>query len=287
MMCKQLSVLVAVGVAAAGCGGVKMTGHGDMAMAPASTDMAGVVADLAMTMNPGDDAAVIGDAAAPGADAAPSPDLAMGATCLPDPMTDGQPCGNGCPIGSGTIPVNDQALGCKCWYSCTPMQNTCPCGRRCEALYSATDMGLKPNGMGACIPANGGGERCGLDGNKKPYGYGGCQEGALCVNEDQGGKFAYCMYSCAKQADCPTGTTCLGLQNGGDACILNNSEMMAKAEGAACVNGDICAIASLCDGKICQKQCDGPKDVTTCGGGKKCIAMADMNNQKIAAWVCK
>ena len=277
-----MCLFVGATLAFAGCGAAK-TG------APILHDMATTLeADSAFARDMA--ASALSDFATPptGDAASASPDLAIASpSCVPDPMTDGQPCGNGCPVGSGTIPVNDQALGCKCWYSCTPMQNTCPCGRRCDALYSPTDGGLKPNGMGACIPANGGGERCGTDGKMKPYGSGGCQEGALCVNEDQAGKFSYCMYSCAKQADCPVGTTCLPLQNGSDACIINDAEMNGKALGAACMNGDLCALADECDGAICRKQCDGPKDITTCTGGTKCIALTDVANQKIAAWVCK
>jgi hypothetical protein len=252
--------LPAAALAVAGCGGGKSGG-----------DLGG---PQDMAAAPGDFAHSGGDLGAPG-------------SCLPDPMTDGQGCGNGCPVGSGTIPVNDQILGCKCWYSCTPMQNTCPCGRRCEALYTQTDMGLVANGMGACIPANGGGERCGLDANKKPYGTGQCQEGTLCVNEDNAGKISYCMYECAKQADCPVGTTCLPLQMGGkNVCAINNSTM-GKAVGAACMNGDLCAVNAECDGTTCRAQCNGPSDTTTCTGGAKCVAFTDPANKKVTAWVCK
>ncbi len=214
-------------------------------------------------------------------------DMAHSNMCQPDPMTDSQPCGNGCPANSGTIPVQDQSGMCHCYYTCTPNQpNSCPCGRRCQGLCTPVDGGCVDNGQGACLHANGAGERCGSDMNGKPFGYGLCQDGTLCVNEGMT-KDAYCMYKCTKQSDCPSGTTCLGLNTNppSNACILNSSEM-GTAIGMSCMPADLCAIASLCAGGTCTQQCNGPMDTTTCGN-KMCKAIVDQNNMKIAGYVCQ
>jgi len=208
-----------------------------------------------------------------------------GMMCQPDPMMDGQSCANGCPVGSGTIPVQDQTGACHCWYTCTPnLANSCPCGRFCATLYTITDGGMMPNGMGACLHGNLPGERCGAVNGMPIYGYGDCEDGTLCVNEGMS-NFAYCSYKCAKQADCPAGTTCLQLQKGGNACVLNSSETGA-AIGMMCMPSDLCALHSLCSGGVCTAQCNGAKDTTTCMG-KTCTAVVDMSNMKTAGYVCK
>lgn len=208
--------------------------------------------------------------------------------CQPDPGMDGMQCiNNGCP--QGLIAVGDQGGVCHCWYTCTPDQaNSCPCGRNCNKLFMQTDAGMVPSPTGACLHANGAGERCGQDANKMPFNYGNCQDGTLCVNEDQAGMYAFCMYKCTnKPGDCPAETTCLSLQNGGSVCAIQSSDQTTMKLGDACTSGDVCPVDSLCD-TTCKQGCNGPWDKTTCMNNTTCQAIADpKTNNKIAGYVCK
>ncbi len=242
-----------------------------------------VVAALAAT-GCGDSSPHPADGGAPGWADLAGVDLGPPGACLTNPMTDGQACSGACP--QGTAAVGNP--GCNCWYACDPARPDCPCGRRCEALYVTGAGGdLVPTGGGACVPANGPGERCGRDGAGNPYGTGQCQQGTLCVNEDQAGANAYCMYECGAQRDCPVGTMCLPLQDGGTSVCAIDDSPMGKAAGTACSHGDLCAVAAECDGTTCRPQCDGPNDTTTCTGGGKCTALTDPANMRTAAWICR
>jgi hypothetical protein len=216
-------------------------------------------------------------------------DMSMpAAMCQPDPMMDGMQCiNNGCP--QGLIAVGDQNGTCHCWYTCTPdVPNSCPCGRNCNKLFMMTDAGNVPSPTGACLHANGAGERCGEDANKMPFHYGNCQDGTLCVNEDQAGMYAFCMYKCTnKPGDCPAETTCLGLQMGGSVCAIQSSDQTNLKLGDACTAQDVCPVNSLCDG-TCKPGCNGPWDKTTCMNNTTCTAISDpKTNDKIAGYVCK
>jgi hypothetical protein len=118
-----------------------------------------------------------------------------------------------------------------------------------------------------------------------PYGYGQCQDGTLCVSEDQAGAYRYCMYKCAQPSDCPAGSSCLPLTMGGNVCAINTNPM-APAVGKPCMNG-LCATAAVCDNGNCVAECNGPSDATTCTGGTKCVPQTDPSNGKIADYECK
>ncbi|MSP61615.1 MAG: hypothetical protein EXR72_15035 [Myxococcales bacterium] len=219
-------------------------------------------------------------------------DLTGGWLC-PDPMGDGQPCGAACPIGTAAVV---EPGGCRCRYACNPAgEALCPCGRRCAELFTPTDGGLKPKGTGACLAGNGPGERCGRSPADVPYGHGICQQGLLCLNEDlpvgmNPPIWFYCVYRCARTADCPAGTACLDVKDQagavlGTACVLDNRPG-GLAGGMPCKAGDSCTVGTLCDA-TCRPQCDGPADTTTCAKGQKCTAIVDAVNRRVAAYLCK
>jgi hypothetical protein len=214
-------------------------------------------------------------------DAGVSLDLAAPTACAPvDPMDDGQVCGTGC--AAGLVPVSS-AGGCRCFHVCDPARPTaCPCPRRCAAL-SSSDGGAAG---GACLPANGPGERCGLDPAGMPYGAGGCAQGTTCVNEDAAGLYRYCVYDCAQPTDCPKQTSCLELKDGagaviGHACALNSSDNGNRSLGQPCSGADVCPAGALCD-TTCRPQCDAPSGA--CGAGS-CTALVD--GSRTVGYVCK
>ena len=196
---------------------------------------------------------------------------------------DGQICSMGCPAGA--LEVQDQTGVCHCWDPC-PVgdSSSCPCGRSCRKLTFAGDAGAPPTG--ACIPANGPGERCGADANNKPYGNGSCLDTTLCVSVDSAGMFGYCDYLCTGASDCPAGTQCSPLSMGGMKVCVAAEAPMGKAAGAACKVGDVCVPQSACDGATCKPQCNGPGDTTTCTGGTSCKPVSDPTSSKIAYYVC-
>jgi hypothetical protein len=209
----------------------------------------------------------------------------MGGNCLPDPMTDGQTCGNGCSGGTRGVNFNGS---CKCWYNCTPkMVNSCPCGRTCASLCTPTDAGCIDTGEGACLPANGAAERCGNNPQNMPWHFGACQDGTRCVNSDMNGTYAYCLYSCTKSTDCPAGTSCLPLQGGGNVCGLPSAPG-SPAAGMMCDGNGLCAPGVVCDKmNMCIAQCDGPWDMTNCANGTTCKPIVDPKNMKIFAYTCQ
>jgi hypothetical protein len=203
------------------------------------------------------------------------------ANCAPvDPMDDGQPCGTGCPAGQRPVAAIDGA--CHCFHACDPAQPTaCPCARRCATLNNA-DGGLAG---GACVLANGPGQRCGLDPTGKPYGNGGCAQGTECVNEDAAGRYRYCAYDCSRASDCPMYTACLALSSSGAplgmACALDSSDNGTRNIGDACSAVDVCKPGALCDG-TCKPQCDGPS--ASCPSGT-CTALVD--GTRTVGYLCK
>jgi hypothetical protein len=94
------------------------------------------------------------------------------------------------------------------------------------------------------------------------------------------------MWRCTKQAECPKGTTCVPLQQGGNVCAIDNTEMNGKAVGAMCSNMALCGVPLACDG-TCRQQCNGPWDQTTCKAPQKCQSLHDLAANKTWAWVCK
>jgi hypothetical protein len=208
-------------------------------------------------------------------------DLAAPATCPSvDPMDDGQPCGMGCP--TGLLPVSGADGSCRCYRICDPDRpTTCPCSRRCAPLLSS-DGGVAG---GACLYANGPGQRCGLDPSGKPYGNAGCPQGLACVNEDAAGLYRYCVYGCAAQNVCPVETSCLPLASGGMAlgmaCALDSSDTGSRGVGQTCGGVETCRTGSLCD-TTCKPQCDGP--LAPCASGS-CTALVD--GTRTVGYVCK
>jgi len=213
------------------------------------------------------------------------PDLAMNtdmttpSECNPvDPMTDGQACGNGCPagqIGVGT------AADCKCWQVCDPSTpQQCPCDRRCAPLTRA-DMGVVG---GACLLANGPGERCGQMGGVGLNAEG-CAQNLLCVNADDALMFRYCVYECTGNLPCPAQTMCLQLNGVATQACAYDSVSGGLMPGAACMANQACATGYLCDflgSGTCKPQCD--RAGATCAAGT-CTALTD--GARTVGYVCK
>jgi hypothetical protein len=213
--------------------------------------------------------------------AMPEFDLTPPAACSPvDPMTDGQSCTNGCP--PNTTGVVGQNGECKCWQKCDPASPTvCPCNRRCASLLSG-DGGAAG---GACLIANGPGERCGAFGTGMSAE--GCGQGLICINADEGGQFRYCAYDCSAGQGCPLQTTCSVLidpttntPTGGKACAYL-SVQGGILPGQPCQAADACIPNSVCD-TTCRIQCD--RLGATCGAGT-CTAL--MDGALVIAYVCK
>src|SRR5579859_1747305 len=199
-------------------------------------------------------------------DLAVSFDLTVPTACAPtDPMSDGQPCGNSCP--GGQIGVGAGAA-CQCWQMCDPATpQQCACDRRCAPLTRG-DMGVVG---GACLVANGPGERCGQSGGTG-LNAAGCAQNLQCVNADNALMFRYCNYDCTHGEPCPAQTTCTQLTGVATKACIYNSAMGGKAAGAACVPTDQCDQGLLCAGGTCKPQCDRPG--ATCATGT-CTAFTD------------
>jgi hypothetical protein len=214
------------------------------------------------------------------------PDFSLAPTkCSPtDTLNDGATCGasNTCPSGQQAVIIGGT---CKCFTGCDPTQpTTCPCDRACSML-SFPDGG---SGNGACLPANGPGERCFTNASGVPYGHGFCQQGYDCTPIDQAKMFRYCLYQCSGSSGvCPQQTECDVLQ-GLNAYVCNPiHDTMSKALGAACTPAtDSCVFGALCDptSMTCKTQCDGPN--ATCASGTTCQAVTDPA-MRIAGYVCK
>jgi hypothetical protein len=217
------------------------------------------------------------------------PDMAKpAAKCNPmDTLGDGKPCGANAACPGGQTPVTIKGA-CVCLTNCDPShQAQCPCDRFCSTVGA-----IVPDGGtlgGACLPANGPGERCGNDPAGNPYGNGICEQGTACFSSDTGGLSQgtqrYCFYICFGQnSTCPQQTAC-DTQMGSmpfNACDIQH-QPMGKALGAACTIGtDVCALGGVCDGTTCKPQCDGPKG--TCASGT-CTAVND--GMRIVGYVCK
>jgi hypothetical protein len=193
------------------------------------------------------------------------------------PISDGQACSTGC--GTGMLCAGYTAATVGCYKQCDPNAPACPCGRRCTVI-------MKPDNTtaGACLPANGPGERCGTDPGGMPYGTGNCQQGLACVGGGAGSR--YCVGPCMTSEDCPAQTTCeatvAGMMVAGTVCWYN-SQPTGKPIGTACTLTDICITDSLCDG-TCKPRCTGPGD-TSCTSGT-CQALSDAN-QKLIGYICK
>jgi hypothetical protein len=202
-------------------------------------------------------------------------DLTPPSACNPvDPMSDGQACGAGCP--SGTVGVGS-AADCKCWLACDPATPTqCPCDRRCAPLTRG-DLGVVG---GACLIANGPGERCGQMGVTGPSAEG-CAQSLLCVNADDPGMFRYCVYDCTGNLACPAQTMCLQLTGVATEACVYNSVTGGLAAGTACMSSSACAVGLLCDG-TCKPQCD--RVGAACASGT-CTALSDGN--RTVGYVCK
>jgi hypothetical protein len=206
------------------------------------------------------------------------PDLkTAGAGCSMTPQTgDGQDCKTAnCP--AGTIGVNQQGGGCKCFFSCNPNnQPDCSCDRRCIPL---TDNDGGAVG-GACLPGNGPGVRCGTGGNGLP-----CAQALTCAGASGGN--AYCLFDCTGQDDCPAQTQCVGIANQagmtiGLACTYK-SAAGGIATGTACQPSDVCTTGDLCNA-TCQMQCDGPGG--TCASGT-CKVVNDTTKNKVIGYTCQ
>jgi hypothetical protein len=207
-------------------------------------------------------------------DLAVAGDLSAPSACNPvDPMSDGQACGTGCAAGTFGVTVSS---GCHCFQKCDPLYpTTCPCDRRCATLVSG-DAGVVG---GACLKANGPGERCGQSGVSGDNALG-CAQGLYCVNADDAAMFRYCVYDCAT-ASCPIQTSCLTLVGGaGKACAFD-SVTGGLAPGATCQPNDSCQTGYLCDG-TCKPQCD--RAGATCATGT-CTALSD--GARVVGYVCK
>jgi hypothetical protein len=209
-------------------------------------------------------------------DLAVSLDFTVPSMCAAtDPMSDGQACGNACP--AGTIAVGS-AADCKCWQVCdpeTPVQ--CPCDRRCAPLTRG-DMGVVG---GACIVANGPGERCGESGGTGLNAEG-CAQSMLCVNADDAGMFRYCNLDCTNGEACPAQTTCTQLTGvPAKACIYDTAPN-GVAAGGACGAGMPCAENLLCESGTCKPQCD--RAGATCAAGT-CTALT--GGAQTVGYVCK
>jgi hypothetical protein len=243
---RWLSLVFVIGLVA-GCG----TNSGT----PSSTDMAISLPDLTMATG----------------------DMTVPTMCNPvDPMTDGQACGMaGCP--AGTIGVGSGA-SCKCWQKCDPSTPTqCSCNRRCAQLVQG-DAGVVG---GACLVANGPGERCG-QANTTGKNAEGCAQGLICVNADTAGDFRYCVYDCTGNAACPIQTACLQLTGvTTQACAYISIDNSTLAPGDACTANQSCDTGYLCDG-TCKPQCD--RVGATCASGT-CTALSD--GARTVGYVCK
>jgi hypothetical protein len=203
---------------------------------------------------------------------------AMGCNATPN---DGQLCSVGCPTGA--LEVQDQSGVCHCWDPCPVGDSSaCPCGRSCRTLVFPGDAGAPSTG--ACIPANGPGERCGLNAQQMPFGDGNCLDTTLCVSVDTAGMYGYCSLFCMGASDCPLGTQCSALTTGTQKVCIADEGSSGKALGAACMLGDLCVPQTACDGATCKPQCNGTFDTTTCTGATKCNAVT--NGGKIAYYVC-
>ncbi len=192
-----------------------------------------------------------------------------------DPMTDGQSCGSGsCP--GGTIGVGAGAA-CQCWQICDPATPTvCPCDRRCAELTRG-DAGVVG---GACLPANGPGERCGESG-VSGVSTEGCAQGLICVNADDAGMFRYCVYDCTGNTSCPIQTACLPLTGTNTMACAYDSMASGLAPGATCKPNDSCVTGYLCDG-TCKPQCD--RTGANCASGS-CTALSD--GTRTVGYVCE
>jgi hypothetical protein len=206
--------------------------------------------------------------------------------CNPvDPMGDGQDCATAnCP--SGEVGVNQPGGGCKCFYKCnTATPQDCSCNRFCATL---TDSDGGAAG-GACLPANGPGERCGASGGV-PFGTGVCAQGLTCAGAAAGA--AYCLYNCGGQGDCPKQTQCTQISNAGGmvigmACVYISASANAKANGAACnETSDHCMPGYICGLATCDQQCNSSTDTTSCTTGS-CKVLRDIVKSQVIAYTCQ
>ena len=210
--CSFFTIVVAFGNAvAAPCLWSPIAGCGQDSAAPAVNDLSvPMVYDLAVRF-----------------------DLTPPSACNPvDPMSDGQACGmTGCP--AGTIGVGRRRRPCHCWQKSDPSAPTdCACDRRCATLTSG-DAGVVG---GACLLANGPGERCGQTGGTGLNAQG-CAQTLLCVNADDPGMFRYCAYDCTADGERVRfkAPACSSTGSATKACVLDEeSSANGLAPGAAC-----------------------------------------------------
>jgi hypothetical protein len=210
-------------------------------------------------------------------------DGAAPTVCNPvDPLSDNTPCANGC--GVGTVGVTQNGA-CSCLMTCDPAYPTeCPCDRRCAALVRG-DAGMVG---GACLFANGPGERCGVPGSATNSGRG-CAQGTYCVAIDEADTLRYCSYDCGS-TPCPAQLLCLTLtdpatgQPAGRACV-SSARPNGKTAGSPCaptgLPADACLTGLLCDG-TCKPECDGPG--AACASGT-CTRLTF--GTRIVGYVCK
>jgi hypothetical protein len=133
---------------------------------------------------------------------------------------------------------------------------------------------------GACLAANGPGERCGETGVTDKNADG-CAQGLLCINADDPGMFRYCNYDCTGNLPCPIQTACLQLTGVPTMACVYDSIAGGVAPGAACKPNDSCQTGYLCDG-TCKPQCD--RAGATCASGT-CTAITD--GSRTVGYVCK
>jgi hypothetical protein len=219
---------------------------------------------------------------------------------MTDPMADTQDCtSNGFVCPGGQICVRDNgAATYHCKYKCSDSSGNiipalCPCDRACLTLTDV-DGGVVGGG---CIPGNTAAQRCGYNAGTPIFGNGACAQQTFCAGPMNGN--AYCLWTCTVGGnECPAATTCSPLTDGmgnqiGLACTYNYPDpgvMGGIAGGSACTAlTDVCQTGYLCDGAVCQKQCNGPGDNgtgKTCTTGT-CTAVNDPAKSKIIGYVCK
>lgn len=172
----------------------------------------------------------------------------------------GERCDSGPECASGLCVTDGQRAFCT--ELC--MDNDgCPGEATCVSI---------PNGGGACVPS--GGVSSGRFGD--PCDNESQCESELCVSD---GMNVYCSEYCTRDGECPTGAACYALENGGGACIIEESLPTEPAPeptqgfNESCDENEDC-VSELCvnDGTrtFCSEYCS---DSEPCPDGAGCVEL--------------